>query len=209
MIASVGVCTRPSETAPSNELRRRIVAARVAFMPTIQSASERERAACSSRSNSCGRAQRCERLLHRRVRHRVQPQPFHRLLALRLLVQVGEDQLALAAGVAGVDDLLDVLAAELFGDDRHLLARALVAHDQLELLGHDRQVGHPPALVLRVVRVRLGELHEVPDRPGDHVLGTLQLALLLLERARSARARGPAPRRASRRSPGSSTWRSA
>ena len=52
MIASVGVCTRPSETAPSNDERRRIVAARVAFMPTIQSASERERAACSSRASS-------------------------------------------------------------------------------------------------------------------------------------------------------------
>ena len=49
-IASVGVCTRPSETAPSNEERRRIVAARVAFMPTIQSASLRERAASSSDS---------------------------------------------------------------------------------------------------------------------------------------------------------------
>ena len=52
MIASVGVCTRPSDTAPSKELRSRIVAARVAFMPTIQSASERDRAACSSSSNS-------------------------------------------------------------------------------------------------------------------------------------------------------------
>ncbi len=52
MIASVGVWTRPSETAPSKEERSRIVAARVAFMPTIQSASERERAACSSRASS-------------------------------------------------------------------------------------------------------------------------------------------------------------
>ena len=52
MIASVGVCTRPRDTAPSNEERSRIVAARVAFMPTIQSASDRDRAACSSRSNS-------------------------------------------------------------------------------------------------------------------------------------------------------------
>ena len=51
-IASVGVCTRPSETAPSKELRSLIVAARVAFMPTIQSASERERAASSSCANS-------------------------------------------------------------------------------------------------------------------------------------------------------------
>ena len=51
-IASVGVCTRPSETAPSNDERRRIVAARVAFIPTIQSASERERAAASSVARS-------------------------------------------------------------------------------------------------------------------------------------------------------------
>ena len=58
MIASVGVCTRPSETAPSNEERSRIVAARVAFMPTIQSASERDRAACSSSAELRRRAQR-------------------------------------------------------------------------------------------------------------------------------------------------------
>ena len=51
-IASVGVCTRPSETAPSNDERSRIVAARVAFMPTIQSASERDRAAASSVASS-------------------------------------------------------------------------------------------------------------------------------------------------------------
>ena len=43
---------RPSDTAPSNELRSRIVAARVAFMPTIQSASDRERAASSSGASS-------------------------------------------------------------------------------------------------------------------------------------------------------------
>ena len=51
-MASVGVCTRPSDTAPSNDERSRIVAARVEFMPTIQSASERDRAASSSRENS-------------------------------------------------------------------------------------------------------------------------------------------------------------
>ena len=44
----MGVWTRPSDTAPSNAARRRMLAARVAFMPTIQSASERERAASSS-----------------------------------------------------------------------------------------------------------------------------------------------------------------
>ncbi len=55
--ASVGVCTRPRETAPSKDERSRMVAARVAFMPTIQSASERERAASSSEaSSSAGRS---------------------------------------------------------------------------------------------------------------------------------------------------------
>ena len=44
----MGVWTRPRETAPSNAARSRIDAARVEFMPTSQSASERERAASSS-----------------------------------------------------------------------------------------------------------------------------------------------------------------
>ena len=52
----MGVWTRPSDTAPSNAARRRIDAARVAFMPTTQSASERDRAAASSvRISSPGR----------------------------------------------------------------------------------------------------------------------------------------------------------
>ncbi len=56
-MASVGVCTRPSDTAPSNDERRRIVAARVAFIPTIQSASERDFAA-SRRLVSCSAGRR-------------------------------------------------------------------------------------------------------------------------------------------------------
>ena len=79
------------------------MAARVAFMPTIQSASERERAASSSRANSVARPQVAERVLDRRGGHRGQPQPLDRLARARLLVRPGEDQLALAAGVAGVD----------------------------------------------------------------------------------------------------------
>ena len=150
-------------------------------MPTIQSASERERAASSSCANSsAGRSDASASFIAALVIE-FSHSRLTGFLRFGLLVQVGEDQLPLAAGVAGVDDLLDVLAAELFGDHRHLLARALVAHDELEALGHDRQVGHAPALVLGVVRVGLGELHEVPDRPRDHVLGTLEEALALLE----------------------------
>ncbi len=45
----MGVWTRPSETAPENAERSRMDAARVAFMPTSQSASERDRADSSRR----------------------------------------------------------------------------------------------------------------------------------------------------------------
>ena len=79
--------------------------------------------------------------------------------------------------------MLEILARELPAHDRHLLARALVAHHQLEALRDDRQVVHAPALVFRVVLVRFGQLHEVAHSPRDHMLGTLQKALLLLEGA--------------------------
>ena len=53
-----------------------------------------------------GRAQVLERLPDRRLRHRRQPQALHRLVHRGEVVDVREDQLALAAGVAGVDDLV-------------------------------------------------------------------------------------------------------
>ena len=94
--------------------RRRIVAARVAFMPTIQSASERERAACLEAGRAPRAGRRCANASFIAVvGHRRQPQPLDRLLRAGLLEEVGEDQLALAAGVAGVDDLVDVVALEL------------------------------------------------------------------------------------------------
>ena len=51
-IAKVGVCTRPIEYSASPPApRARAVTARVAFSPTSQSASERERAASASGSS--------------------------------------------------------------------------------------------------------------------------------------------------------------
>ena len=50
----MGVWTRPRETTPPSADRPRMVAARVAFIPISQSASARERAACSRRASSAG-----------------------------------------------------------------------------------------------------------------------------------------------------------
>ncbi len=57
-------------------------------------------------------AQVLEAFADRRRRHALQPEAPDRLLRLRVLLDQAEDQLALAAGVAGVDQLADVLALD-------------------------------------------------------------------------------------------------
>ena len=109
--------------------------------------------------------QMLERPLDGLARHRGEPQPLDRLVDAGRLVKVGEDELTLAARVAGVHDQLDVVVAHEPVDRLELLLGPLVDRDQLELLGQDRQVGEPPALELRVVLVRSRESHKVADRP--------------------------------------------
>ena len=104
-IASVGVCTRPTVVSwkpPDFELNA--VIARVPLMPTSQSDSERHTAASASGSICLVAAQLREAVADRRRRHRLQPEPLDRLGRLRVLDDVAEDQLALAPGVAGVDE---------------------------------------------------------------------------------------------------------
>ena len=107
--ARVGVCTRPSESTLRAEPAF-VVAARVAFMPTSQSASLRARAAASSgriasSSRSASKASRMApaviELNHARLTG------LSRALRGGLQDQL-EDQLALAAGVTGVDELGDL-----------------------------------------------------------------------------------------------------
>ena len=97
---------------------------------------------------------------------------------------VGEDQFALASGVAGVDDLIDVVANEKLVDHIELLGRFRVARLQLELVGNDRKVVEFPPLQLLVVVLGLGERDEVAYSPGDDVLVGLQIPTMLLESTR-------------------------
>ena len=79
------------------------------------------------------------------------------------LQDVAEDQLPLAAGVGGADQLVG--GAEEALDDRELLARPLLV-DRLELepLGDDRERRQRPLLQGRVVVLRL--LRAWPGAPG-------------------------------------------
>src|SRR5205807_2222679 len=82
-----------------------------------------------------------KRLLDRLLGHRAEPEALDRLVDARGLVRVGEDQLALAPGVAGVDDAVDVLTPHELVHGRELLLGGLVARDRLELVRQDRRRG--------------------------------------------------------------------
>ena len=96
--------------------------------------------------------------------HGLHPGALHRQLALGELVDVREDKFALAPGVAGIDDLVEVLA----GQELLQVVEALLGGLdglQLELLGNDRQHLQPPEAILLLVNV-LGhqQLDQVADR---------------------------------------------
>ncbi len=138
------------------------------------------------------RAQVLERLLDRLLRHRVQPEALDGLVDPGGLVDVREDQLALAPGVARVDDPVDPVVLQELVDRPELLLRLLVVRDQAEALGDDRQVGEAPLLELRVVVLGRRQADEVPDRPRDDVVVRLEVRVVLLKCARK-RAREVAP----------------
>ena len=89
---------------------------------------------------------------------------------------VAKDQLALAAGIGGADQLVG--GAEQPTDDRELLAGPRVL-DQLEPepLGHEGERVQRPALQGRVIVLRLLEGDQVPQGPGHLVAPALEVAL--------------------------------
>jgi hypothetical protein len=126
------------------------------------------------------RAQRAEALADGGRRHRLQPEPLDGLLATEELDDLPEDQLALAAGIAGVHQPVDVLALQqlLEGSDAVRLPLLL-----LELVARrdHRQVGEGPALVLGIDLLGLEQLEEVTHGEAHDVVVALPEAVLLPE----------------------------
>ena len=152
-----------------------------------QSLSLRQRAASASGDHARAVAEVLERLNDAAVGHRLHPGPLDRHLALRELIDVGEDQLALPTGVAGVDDLGDVLSGEEFLE---LVETVFGFLDRLEakFLGNDRQGLEPPEAIELLVDV-LGHLqfHQVAHRRGNHVFVVLKMVALFRNFAEGAR----------------------
>jgi hypothetical protein len=99
-----------------------------------------------------------------------------------MLLDEPEDQLALAARVAGVDERAHVLAlGEL--DDGVQPRLGLVDRREVEVRRDHRQVGEAPLAALHVELLRRLDLEQVADRRGHDVLLVLEVLVVLLELA--------------------------
>ena len=121
-----------------------------------------------------------EALPDRAVGHGSQPQAQDRLIALQIVDDLAEDQLALATGVAGVDDAIHVLALQESADGPDALTLALLGL-VAEGLGQDRQDFQRPGLELLIHLLGGQQFEEVPDREGDHVVVVLKIAVVVRE----------------------------
>ena len=126
-----------------------------------------------------------EGLLDGLVGHGEHPQPLDRLLGLGQFVDIGEDELTLATGVAGIYDHFDVLALELLLE---LLKLFLGRGDGLELKlrRDDGKVPDFPGLQLLVEVVRHVELDQMSDGAIDDPFVVFKKVFLLGDVAQDA-----------------------
>ena len=106
--------------------------------------------------------------------HRLEPEALDRLPASGQLDDVVENQLSLAAGVAGIDDGGNGGILEEFLDHLEAVGRAC-DRLQFELLGDDRQGLELPGETLAARHlVREAKLHQMAHRGGDDVVFDLK-----------------------------------
>ena len=144
-----------------------------------------------------GGAQLGEASADRLGRERRDPQALDRARATCGLVDVAEDQLALAAGVSRAHDLGGLSAAQDARHDVELLLR-LARDDEGPALGQKRECLGRPAPPLGADLGGLGEAHEVADRPG-HDVPVFPARSPRRARRRRGHGRGPVRRTASLR----------
>ena len=115
-------------------------------------------------------------LKDRRILHGGDPEPLHALAAVVEIIRRAEDQLALAPGVAGVDDLANVLSVHEGAQCVHLLL-LVPRHGVLPAIRQNGQVLPSPFAVLFIVGVCVRKLRKVSEAPGDEVAAARKKAV--------------------------------
>ncbi len=127
-----------------------------------------------------------ETVADRLLRHRLQPKPLDRLRRLRVLHEIAEDELAFAAGIAGVDETAYVLALHQAQQEVEALL-APVDRRELEMRRNQRQSREGPLAFLDVVLLRHHELEQMPYGGAHDVLVALEVVTFAREPAERAR----------------------
>jgi hypothetical protein len=117
-------------------------------------------------------------------RHALQPESLDGfamgLVAIGVLQDQAEDELAFAPRVAGVDDGAHVLALDE-PDDGVQARLGLVDGCHIEVRWHHRQLGEAPLAALDVVVFRRLDLHQMTHGGGHHVVVVLEVVGVLFE----------------------------
>ncbi len=125
-------------------------------------------------------------------RHRLQPQPPHRLAqrlglsslvgAARVLLDEAKDQLAFTPGVTGVDQCGDIFAPCQL-DNGIEPPLGLVQRLEVEVRRYHRQVRKAPLAAFDLVAFGCGDLQQVADRRGDDVALVFVVLVVLVKLA--------------------------
>jgi hypothetical protein len=135
-------------------------------------------------------AQRVKAVADGLGRHALQPQAldgFAQTFAIwfaatGVLLDQTEDQLALAARVAGVDEFGHVLALGLF--DHRVQARLGLVHGlEVKVRRDDGQVGKAPLAALHIKFFGRLDLHQVAHGAGDYIAVVLEVVVVLFKLA--------------------------
>ena len=114
---------------------------------------------------------------------RVQEDAAHGLLVPEVVEHLVDEQLALAVRVTAVHDLVSLLNERL--DDGELLLTVL-GNKKLPVLGDDGQVVGAPALVFRIVLLRLRLAQDVAEEPGHDAVLRHEVAIMARDGPRQA-----------------------
>ncbi len=128
------------------------------------------------------RAQMRETVADGLRRHRLQPQARDRVLGFAVLLNQAKDQLALAPGIAGVDERAHVFAFGQF-DNRIEPRLGLVHRLQVKVRRNDGQIGKAPFAAFDVKLFGRLNLQQMPHGTGDDVGVVLEMFVQLLKLA--------------------------
>ena len=118
-----------------------------------------------------------EALLNRSIFHGGDPQTQNRLLAAGHSVNIPKDQLSLASGITGVDDLGHISAVHKLMQRFKLLI--LVTGDfVLPTGGDDGKIIVFPLGILFIVALRIYQLSQMTETPGHDIVAAFQIAVI-------------------------------